>query len=118
MTAKTSCLAMRTGLLYHAVAPAARPQLRSEPVHDLLLISDLHLGSHLKPRLRGEEVHLASRIEETFPRFIDHYLRIARGKGLQLVVNGDFIDFWNVELADQKNDDGERLAVRRLHAVL
>jgi UDP-2,3-diacylglucosamine pyrophosphatase LpxH len=87
-------------------------------VHDLLLISDLHLGSHLKPRLRGEEVHLASRIEETFPRFIDHYLRIARGKGLQLVVNGDFIDFWNVELADQKNDDGERLAVRRLHAVL
>jgi hypothetical protein len=83
---------------------------------DLLLISDLHLGSHLKPRMRGESVHLASRIEEIFPRFLDHYMH--EGRRWQLVINGDFIDFWNVELADQKYDDGERLAVRRLHAVL
>jgi UDP-2,3-diacylglucosamine pyrophosphatase LpxH len=83
-------------------------------VHDLLLISDLHLGSHLKPRRRGEEVHLASRIEETFPRFMDHYLRDGRW---QLVINGDFIDFWNIELPDA-HVDGERLAVARLHAVL
>lgn len=90
-------------------------------MHDLLLISDLHLGSHLKPRLRGEEVHLASRIEESFPRFIDHYLRRSEqpgAAGVQLVVNGDFIDFWNIELEHNPNDDGERLAVRRLHAVL
>jgi UDP-2,3-diacylglucosamine pyrophosphatase LpxH len=83
-------------------------------VHDLLLISDLHLGSHLKPRRRGEEVHLASRIEETFPRFMDHYLREGRW---QLVINGDFIDFWNIELPDA-TVDGEALAVARLHAVL
>ena len=49
---------------------------------DLLLISDLHLGSHLKPRMRGEFVHLASKIEDTFPHFIDHYLR--RGDRWQL----------------------------------
>ena len=84
-------------------------------VHDLLLISDLHLGSHLKPRMRGEEVHLASRIEETFPRFMEHYLR---GGRWQLVINGDFIDFWNIELPEQRHVDGERLAVARLHAVL
>jgi UDP-2,3-diacylglucosamine pyrophosphatase LpxH len=83
-------------------------------VHDLLLISDLHLGSHLKPRMRGEFVHLASRIERTFPRFIDHYLRQGRW---QLVINGDFIDFWNVELPPIPGESAEALAVRRLHAV-
>jgi len=89
-------------------------------VHDLLLISDLHLGSHLKPRLRGEEVHLASRIEEEFPRFTDHHLEIARARGVgwQLVVNGDFIDFWNVVLDEREGETSEDLAVRRLHAVL
>src|SRR5690606_23132180 len=82
-------------------------------VTDLLLISDLHLGSHLKPRMRGEWVHLAGRIEETFPRFMEHY----RNHGSwQLVINGDFIDFWNVELPG--TDTGEKLAIRRLHAVL
>lgn len=83
-------------------------------MHDLLLISDLHLGSHLKPRMRGEFVHLASRIERTFPRFVDHYLRQGRW---QLVINGDFIDFWNVELAPIAGESAEALAVRRLHAV-
>lgn len=83
-------------------------------MHDLLLISDLHLGSHLKPRMRGEWVHLASRIEQSFPRFIDHYLRAGQW---QLIINGDFIDFWNVELPDQVGESGESLAVRRLHAV-
>lgn len=89
-------------------------------MHDLLLISDLHLGSHLKPRLRGEEVHLASRIEEEFPRFADHYLEIARVRdvGWQLVINGDFIDFWNVVLDEREGETSEDLAVRRLHAVL
>lgn len=89
-------------------------------MHDLLLISDLHLGSHLKPRLRGEEVHLASRIEEEFPRFADHYLEISRVRdvGWQLVINGDFIDFWNVVLDEREGETSEDLAVRRLHAVL
>ena len=87
-------------------------------MQDLLLISDLHLGSHLKPRMRGEFVHLAARIEDIFPRFIDHYLREGRGGGWQLVINGDFIDFWHVELPDEAGLRGEDLAVRRLHAVL
>lgn len=83
-------------------------------MHDLLLISDLHLGSHLKPRMRGEWVHLASRIEQSFPQFIDHYLREGQW---QLVINGDFIDFWNVDLPDHVGETGEGLAVRQLHAV-
>ncbi|MBK8237693.1 MAG: hypothetical protein IPK74_19330 [Deltaproteobacteria bacterium] len=81
---------------------------------DLLLISDLHLGSHLKPRMRGEAVHLASRIEEVFPRFCEHYQRAGRW---QLVINGDFIDFWNIELPGAAGLAAEALAVARLHAV-
>lgn len=81
---------------------------------DLLLISDLHLGSHLKPRMRGEAVHLAAHIEEIFGRFLAHYA--ARGPW-QLVINGDFIDFWNIELPGHAADSAEALAVARLHAV-
>ncbi len=84
------------------------------PPADLLLISDLHLGSHLKPRMRGEAVHLASRIEEVFPHFCEHYAR--RGRW-QLVINGDFIDFWNIELPGSAGLPAEALAVARLHAV-
>jgi UDP-2,3-diacylglucosamine pyrophosphatase LpxH len=85
---------------------------------DLLLISDLHLGSHLKPRMRGESVHLASRIEEIFPRFLDHYMH--DGRRWQLVINGDFIDFWNIELGGLRGKGrrpAEEVAVARLHAV-
>jgi UDP-2,3-diacylglucosamine pyrophosphatase LpxH len=81
---------------------------------DLLLISDLHLGSHLKPRMRGDSVHLASRIEEVFGPFMAHYQR--QGPW-QLVINGDFIDFWNIELAGSAALPAETVAVARLHAV-
>lgn len=88
---------------------------RSRPP-DLLLISDLHLGSHLKPRMRGEYVHLAADIDLGLPRFLDHY---ARGAGRwQLVINGDFIDFWNIEVGQEQRLVGEALAEHRLHAVL
>lgn len=81
---------------------------------DLLLISDLHLGSHLKPRMRGEYVHLAAHIDHSLPRFLDHYAAAGRW---QLVINGDFIDFWNIEVGEDRLR-GEELAVHRLHAVL
>lgn len=84
---------------------------------DLLLISDVHLGAHLKPRGRGEFVHLKDHVDRAFARFVDHYLRASRPGGLQLVVNGDFIDFWNVEVAADVTDPEAR-AVARLHAVL
>ncbi|HVI04443.1 MAG TPA: metallophosphoesterase [Enhygromyxa sp.] len=87
-------------------------------MRDLLLISDLHLGSHLKARTRGEYVHLAARLDETLPQFLDHYAKVgARQGNWQLVVNGDFIDFWNVELGDGAQEPVQ-LAVERLHAVL
>lgn len=87
-------------------------------MRDLLLISDLHLGSHLKARTRGEYVHLAARLDESLPQFLDHYARLgARQGNWQLVVNGDFIDFWNVEIGDGAQDPVQ-LAVERLHAVL
>jgi UDP-2,3-diacylglucosamine pyrophosphatase LpxH len=85
-------------------------------VRDLLLISDLHLGSHLKRRSRGEYVHLAQRIEDVFPRFLEHYRQTGRW---ELVINGDFIDFWNMEIGETRHPtDAEALAVDRLHAVL
>ncbi|MCA9692687.1 MAG: metallophosphoesterase [Nannocystaceae bacterium] len=83
---------------------------------DLLLISDLHLGSHLKPRMRGEYVHLAASIDESLPKFLDHYLR--EGGRWQLVINGDFIDFWNIELGRDEALTGEALAIHRLHTAL
>jgi UDP-2,3-diacylglucosamine pyrophosphatase LpxH len=83
-------------------------------VRDLLLISDLHLGSHLKARSRGEYVHLAARIDESLPHFLDHYVRSGPW---QLVINGDFIDFWNIEIGEGTSDP-EQLAVERLHRVL
>lgn len=46
---------------------------------------------------------------------MEHYLQSGRW---QLVINGDFIDFWNIELPDQHRLEGERLAVKRLHTVL
>ncbi len=84
---------------------------------DLLLVSDVHLGAHLKPRGRGEFVHLRSQVDRAFSRFIEHYRRTMPGRGLQLVVNGDFIDFWNVEVGAEIADPEAR-AVARLHAVL
>ncbi len=85
-------------------------------MRDLLLVSDLHLGSHLKRRSRGEYVHLAQRIEDVFPRFLEHY----RSSGSwELVINGDFFDFWNMEVGETRGRrDAETLAVERLHAVL
>lgn len=82
-------------------------------MRDLLVISDLHLGSHLKPRTRGEYVHMAVRLDESLPEFLEHYARQGRW---QLVVNGDFIDFWNIEIGER--EDAEQLAVERLYAVL
>jgi UDP-2,3-diacylglucosamine pyrophosphatase LpxH len=82
-------------------------------MRDLLLISDLHLGSHLKPLVRGEFVHLAAQVEANFPHFLAHYQE--RGPW-QLVINGDFIDFWNVEGGEA--EDTEELAVERLHLVM
>ena len=109
----------------HESARGAPPRvlhLRCRPlVRDLLLISDLHLGSHLKARTRGEFVHLAARLDESLPQFLDHYIQLGQASGRsgrwQLVVNGDFIDFWNVELGDGAQDPVE-LAVERLHVVL
>ncbi|MBK8266154.1 MAG: metallophosphoesterase [Nannocystis sp.] len=86
---------------------------------DLLLISDLHLGSHLKPRMRGEYVHLAARIDELLPRFLEHYQGDRRGdRRWLLVINGDFIDFWNIEEGRDPALVGEPLAIARLHAAL
>lgn len=99
--------------------PPQRPDRSPAPTRrgapDLLLISDLHLGSHLKPRMRGEYVHLAADLDESLPRFLDHYAAAGRW---QLVVNGDFIDFWNIEVGQRLRLSGEALAVHRLDAVM
>lgn len=87
--------------------------LRCAVARDLLLISDLHLGSHLKPRTRGEFVHLAAKVEDEFPRFLAQYRNHGQWR---LVINGDFIDFWNVEAGTAA--DERKLAVERLHMVL
>ena len=52
--------------------------------------------------------------EQSLPQFLDHYVRSGPW---QLVVNGDFIDFWNIEIGDGATDP-EQLAVERLHRVL
>lgn len=59
-------------------------------------------------------MHLAARLDESLPQFLEHYARLGKW---QLVVNGDFIDFWNIEIGEGDRDPVE-VAVNRLHAVL
>jgi UDP-2,3-diacylglucosamine pyrophosphatase LpxH len=92
----------------------ARPPLLPEAGWDLLLLSDIHLGSDL----RRSELHRRGSLEAIFQRssldkalgsLLDHYARNPpEGKRWRLVLAGDIIDFIGVNLTPK--DVGDTVA--------
>lgn len=74
--------------------------------HNLLVISDLHLGDSLRPSQPGYLKELA-RLNRALGRFLKHYAkhRVA-GKPWRLVVAGDFIDFLHAGLYGDQEAHG------------
>lgn len=80
----------------------------SSGTHNILVISDIHLGEDLKPTASPTLSSQLAIVERKLIQFLRHYARTRfDGKPWRLVVNGDMIDFLSVYLAP-----GEELAGR------
>jgi UDP-2,3-diacylglucosamine pyrophosphatase LpxH len=65
--------------------------------HNLLVISDLHLGEDLKPATSSHELPHMPLLERELESFLDHYRKSRRdGRPWELVINGDMVDFLSV----------------------
>src|SRR5574342_433361 len=65
--------------------------------HNLLIISDLHLGEDLKPASKAGYLHHVPFLERELQSFLDHYRTFRRdGRPWELIVNGDMVDFISV----------------------
>jgi UDP-2,3-diacylglucosamine pyrophosphatase LpxH len=94
--------------------PAASPPNRK------VVISDLHLGSGRDSKSNAWQPLEDFRFAPSFHAFLDH---VAAGGSTDLIIAGDFIDFWQVipELdAARPSDEGasEQESVRKLAIVL
>jgi UDP-2,3-diacylglucosamine pyrophosphatase LpxH len=70
----------------------------SENSHNLLVVSDLHLGDSLRPSDDGYLKNLA-RLNRALCRFLKHYARHrVEGRPWRLVIAGDMIDFLHAGL--------------------
>lgn len=66
--------------------------------HNILVVSDLHLGDSLRPSDPGYLKHLA-RLNRALSRFLRHYAtHRVNGKPWRLVIAGDMIDFLHAGL--------------------
>jgi UDP-2,3-diacylglucosamine pyrophosphatase LpxH len=83
--------------------------------HNLLVVSDLHLGEDLRPG--GTSVsylkHLV-RLERELEKFLDHH-RTERldGRPWRLVVNGDMVDFMSMKIFPDGRSEGEPIVDER-----
>jgi UDP-2,3-diacylglucosamine pyrophosphatase LpxH len=76
--------------------------------HNLLVISDLHLGEDLKPATKQRYLPHVPMLERELESFLDHYRKSRRdGRPWELVINGDMVDFLSVCLFP---DDGDASA--------
>jgi UDP-2,3-diacylglucosamine pyrophosphatase LpxH len=77
--------------------------------HNILVVSDLHLGDSLRPTDPGYLKHVA-RLNRAFSRFLRHYAtNTVDGKPWRLVIAGDMIDFLHAGLeGDAQVEDGHR----------
>lgn len=65
--------------------------------HNLLVISDLHLGEDLKPATKSGYLPHMPLLERELESFLDHYRKSRRdGRPWELIVNGDMVDFLSV----------------------
>jgi len=70
-------------------------------VEDLIILSDIHLGSDLNDRLPSDDVPRRSRaVDEDLVRLLEHYRRTPpKGARWRLIIAGDFIDFIGMTVA-------------------
>ncbi len=65
--------------------------------HNLLIISDLHLGEDLKPASKSGYLRHVPLLERELEAFLGHYRKSRRdGRPWELIVNGDMVDFISV----------------------
>ena len=81
--------------------------------HNILVISDLHLGEHLKPTTTSVSyLRRIARLERELETFLEHYTaERLDGRPWRLVINGDMVDFMSVMImpdGQQDADDEER----------
>lgn len=80
--------------------------------HNLLVVSDLHLGDSLRPSDPGYLKNLA-RLNRALCRFLKHYAKnSAGGRPWRLVIAGDMIDFLHAGLFQSQSLDPARGASR------
>src|SRR5262249_4862359 len=78
--------------------------------HNILVISDLHLGEDLKPATKSGYLPHMPLLERELESFLDHYRKSRRdGRPWELIVNGDMVDFLSVCLFPEgsESDDPE-----------
>ena len=74
----------------------------------LLIVSDLHLGSLLRPPLNFHELKMIARLDRAFERFIEYHLQqqLTNDEGSPipwtLIFNGDTIDFLHMGLSPEE----------------
>src|SRR5215510_7671797 len=74
--------------------------------HNVLIISDLHLGEDLKPATKSGYLHHVPLLEQQLESFLAHYRRFRRdGRPWELIVNGDMVDFISVCLFPCEDSD-------------
>src|SRR5688500_4603992 len=72
---------------------------KGAPMHDLIVMSDLHLGRGLDPETGRYHLLETFFYDDDFKRFC-HYLctdASTRGTGLRLVLNGDVFDLLRID---------------------
>lgn len=83
--------------------------------HNLLVVSDLHLGGPIRPPVGFKVLRLVAKLDREVCRFLDYQRRrCLLGEGGEplpwtLVLNGDTIDFLHFDLRPEDLDDEEHL---------
>jgi len=90
-------------------ATAERPQRGAKPSSSLLIVSDLHLGSALRPPLSTKALRMIVKLDHALERFLEYHLTHPALDDQDepipwtLVFNGDTIDFLHMGLSAEEH---------------
>lgn len=77
--------------------------------HNILVVSDLHLGEDLNPSAAPSTRKQITQVEQNLVQFLRHYAqRRENGRPWRLVINGDMVDFMAVLIAPGDGDKVSR----------
>ena len=77
--------------------------------HNILVVSDLHLGEDLNPSAAPTTRKQITQVEENLVQFLRHYAqRRENGRPWRLVINGDMVDFMAVLITPEKGEKATR----------